>query len=123
LIEGCENLDMDMAFDLFNNSPEFLMMGTGGSVCDYQTYLKDNIEYLETCSRFKLTTFREEIRVLNRDAALFSWAYGVEATLKTGEKDIVEHAGASFIFGRRDNEWKVMYYHESSTPPKRIPPG
>jgi hypothetical protein len=120
LITGCENLDMDLAFNVFHNSPDFLMMGTDGSFCDYQMYLKNNIDYLMTCSRFKLTTYREETRILNREMAIYSWAYRAEATLKTGEQDIVENAGASFVFQKINGEWKVVYYHESSSPPRRI---
>ncbi len=41
------------------------------------------------------------------------------ATLKTGEQDIIENAGASFVFSRVNDEWKVIYYHESSSPPTR----
>jgi hypothetical protein len=120
LIVGCENLDMDLAFDVFFDSPDFLMMGTDGTICDYQTYLKNNIKYLMTCSSFKLTTYREEIRIINPEIAIYSWAYRADATLKTGEQDIVENAGASFVFEKINEEWKVVYYHESSAPPKRI---
>jgi hypothetical protein len=120
LIAGCEALDMGLAFGAFSDSADFLMMGTDGSLCDYQTYLRNNIDYLMTCSSFKLTTLKQEIRVLNRDVAVFSWAYKAEATLKTGERDVVEKAGASFIFGRVNGEWKVVYYHESSVPPTRV---
>jgi hypothetical protein len=120
LIAGCEALDMEVAFGAFSSSPEFLMMGTDGSLCDYQTYLRNNIDYLMTCSRFELTTLGQEIRILNRDVAIFSWAYKAEATLTTGERDIVEKAGASFVFNRVNEEWKVVYYHESSLPPTRV---
>jgi hypothetical protein len=120
LIMGCEALDMEVAFGMFANSPDFLMMGTDGSLCDYQTYLNNNVDYLMTCSDFKLTTFKEEIRILSRDMAIFAWSYGAEAALKTGEKDIVENAGATFVFRKVDDEWKVVYYHESSLPPVRI---
>lgn len=123
LILGCENLDMDLAFSMFANSPDFLMMGTDGTLCDYQTYLKNNIDYLMTCTSFKLTTYREEIRIIDPEIAIYSWAYGAEAILKTGEQDIVENAGASFVFEKKNRVWKVVYYHESSTPPKRIMPG
>jgi len=116
---GCETLDIELAFQVFSNSPDFLMMGTDGALCDYQTYLNNNISYLMTCSNFKLTTFKEEIRVLNRDMAIFAWAYGAEATLKTGERDIVENAGATFVFNKVNDEWKVVHYHESSLPPRR----
>jgi len=123
LILGCENLDMDLAFSIFANSPDFLMMGTDGMLCDYQTYLKNNIDYLRTCASFKLTTYREEIRIIAPEIAIYSWAYGAEAILKTGEQDIIENAGASFVFEKVNGGWKVAYYHESSTPPKRIKPG
>lgn len=123
LIQGCEDLDMDLAFSMFANSPDFLMMGTDGTICDYETYLKNNVDYLMTCNSFKLTTYREEIRIIDPDIAIYSWAYGVEAILKTGEQDIIENAGASFVFEKVNRAWKVVYYHESSTPPKRIMPG
>lgn len=123
LIAGCEALDMELAFGIFSSSPDFLMMGTDGSLCDYQTYLNNNINYLMTCENFKLTTFQEEIRILDRDMAVFSWGYRVEATLKTGEQDIIENAGASFVFSKVNDEWKVVYYHESSVPLIRIPKG
>lgn len=123
LIAGCEALDMELAFGMFSKSPDFLMMGTDGSLCDYQTYLNNNIGYLMTCSSFELTTLKEEIRILNRDVAIFSWAYRAKATLKTGEQDIVENAGATFVFSRVNDEWKVVYYHESSLPPTRVSRG
>lgn len=120
LIVGCETLDMELAFRIFSDSPDFLMMGTDGSLCDYQTYLNNNINYLTTCVNFKLTTLGEEIRILSRDMAIFSWAYRAKATLKTGEQDIIENAGASFVFSKVSGEWKVVYYHESSVPLIRV---
>jgi hypothetical protein len=119
LITGCESLDIEMAFQIFSNSPDFLMMATDGTVCDYQTYLNDNVNYLSSCSSFNLTTFQREIRVLDRNTAVLAWAYGAEATLKTGERDIIERAGASFLFKKVEDEWKVVYDHESSVPPRR----
>jgi len=120
LIAGCEAFDMGSAFGVFSDSTTFLMMGTDGSLCDYQTYLRSNVDYLMACSAFKLTTFRDEIRILDRDTALFAWAYKAEATLKTGDQDVVENAGATFVFKRVNDAWKVVYYHESSTPTKRV---
>ena len=121
LITGCESLDMEMAFGMFSDSPDFLMMGTDGTLCDYKTYLNDNINYLMTCSSFQLTTFRTEIRILDCSTAVLAWAYKAEATVKTGERDIIENAGASFVFHKVEGEWKVVYYHESTVPPVRIP--
>ena len=70
LITGCENLDLKMAFGMFADEPDFLMMGTDGTLCDYQTYLKNNVDYLRTCASFKLTTFQEDIDRGSRVALL-----------------------------------------------------
>lgn len=121
LVRGCETLDMDLAFGMFLDSPDFLMIATDGSYSDYNTYLRNNIDYLETCSSFRLTTYGEKVRILDRKTAIYSWAYGAEATLKTGEKDIIEKAGATFVFRKTGGEWKVVYYHEASLPPTRTP--
>ena len=121
LIKGCETLDMDKAFRIFHDSPEFLMMGTDGSICDYKTSAKNNIDYLKVSTAFQLKTFNEEIRILNNSTASLFWSYGVEAVLKTGETDLIEKAGATFVFKKIDVEWKVVCYHESSLPPVRIP--
>ena len=119
VITGCETLDMKLAFEIFSDSADFLMMGTDGTLCDYQTYRKNNIDYLTSCESFKLHTFKKEVRVFSEEMAVLSWAYGVEAKLKTGEVDIIDNAGASFVFQKIQNEWKVVYYHEASVPLKR----
>jgi hypothetical protein len=120
LIKGCEALDMDQAFEIFWESPEFRMVAMDGSLCDYQTYLRNNIDYLSECSRFELTTLDERLEVLTSDLAIFSWIYRVVATLKSGQQDLFDKAGASFVFRRLEDQWKVIYYHESTLPPTRI---
>ncbi len=121
VIRGCETLDMDLAFKVFWDSPDFRMIGMDGSLCDYQTYLKNNIDYLMTCSSFELTTIDEEIRILSPELAILSWIYQAEATLKTGDRDVFEKAGATFVFKKMGDEWKTIYYHESTLTPTRIP--
>jgi len=95
------------------------MIGTDGTCCDYETYLKNNLEYLKTCVSFELTTLGEKIKILNNVTTIYSWAYRAEATLMTGGKDIVDKAGATFVFQKINDLWKVVYYHESSVPPIR----
>ena len=120
LIKGCETLDMELAFDLFWDSHDFRMIAMDGSMCDYQTYLRNNIEYLETCSSFELTTLQAEITVLASDLAVYSWIYQAKATLNSGEQDVVDKAGASFVFKRLGDTWKAIHYHESTLPPTRV---
>ncbi len=121
LVSGCETLNMEQAFSVFWNSPDFVMMGTDGSMHDYQAYVGSNVAYLMTCSAFRLTTFREEVRILDRNTAVVAWGYRADATLKTGEQEAVANAGATFVFRRMDGVWKVVTCHESSVPPVRVP--
>jgi hypothetical protein len=121
VIAGCEALDMQMAFAPFLDAPEFRMMGMDGSLCDYQTYVQANVDYLTTCVSFDLTTVQEEINILAADLAIFSWVYKVVATLKSGAQDVIDNAGASFVFKKLGAEWKVIYYQESTLPPTHIP--
>ena len=121
LIQGCVTLDMDMAFGMFSDDPDFIMMGTDGSQVDHATYVNNNITYLTDCSAFELTTFNGETRVLDENTAIYSWAYQAKATLKSGDIDMVDNAGATFVFRKVDGEWKVVYYHEATVPPRRIP--
>ncbi|MBI9050099.1 MAG: nuclear transport factor 2 family protein [Anaerolineaceae bacterium] len=123
LIKGCETLDMDMAFGMFANIPEFIMMGTDGSQVDHDTYVNNNINYLSDCSAFDLKTFNGETRVLDENTAIYSWAYQAKATLKSGDIDMVDRAGATFVFRKIADKWKVVYYHEATVPPRRISKG
>lgn len=96
------------------------MIGIDCSICDYQSYINNNINYFKECSDFKLTTFNEEIKYHCRDMVIFSWIYKAEATLKTVDKGIYEKAGATFLFKKINYEWKVIYYRVAALPPKKI---
>lgn len=122
LIAGCESLDMELAFSPFSRFDEFRMIAADGTLCDFTTYYDNNMSYLESCLAFSLTTFGTDVLVLRSDLAVLSWTYKAEATLDSGERDVIDRAGASFVFEKRDGEWKVVRYHESSAPPKRVSP-
>ncbi len=122
LITGCETLDMELAFSPFSRSPEFRMIAADGSLCNFATYYDNNVSYLETCSAFSLTTIASDVLVLRPDLAVLSWIYKAVATFKSGEQDIIDRAGASFVFEKRNGEWKAIHYHESSLPPVRRTP-
>jgi len=119
LVDGCERLDMDLAFGIFSRGPDFRMIAADGSLCDFATYYDNNVAYLDDCSAFSLTTLRTDVLVLRMDAAVLSWIYRAEVTLESGAFDVIDRAGATFVFEKRDGEWKVVRYHESSLPAVR----
>jgi hypothetical protein len=44
VITGCETLDIERAFQVFWDSPDFRMISMDGGLCDYQTYVQNNLE-------------------------------------------------------------------------------
>ncbi len=120
LIAGYEGLSMDRVEALFSHTPDFRMMNTDGSLSDFETFFKNDADYLGHCARFALTTYANRVSVIDSDTAVLAWSYKAEATLETGERAIVDNAGASFVFVRKDGAWTVAYYHQSSVPFRRV---
>jgi len=94
LIAGCGALDMGAAFGPFSRSSEFRMIGADGALCDFATFCRNNVSYLETCSAFSVSTIAADVLVLRSDLAVLSWVYRAEATLAGGERDVIERVCA-----------------------------
>lgn len=123
LIARCEALDLEAAFAVSSRSPDFLMMGADGSLGDFEAFYRNNAEYFAECTAFEIETIDDDIRVLPGGLVRYAWVYRVVATLKTGEKDIFDEAGATFLFDKSGGTWKAVYYQESAQPPRRVPAG
>ena len=119
LITGCERLDMERAFSPFSRSPEFRMIAADGTSCRFDEYYANNVAYLRSCTSFSLATTAADVLVLRSDVAVLTWTYRVEATLESGARDMIDHAGATLVFAKDDGAWKVVRYHESSAPTRR----
>jgi ketosteroid isomerase-like protein len=114
LIAGCERLDMELAFGMFDRSDAFRMVAGDGTVCTFDEYYESNVGYLGQCESFQLETVQANVLVLRSDLAVLTWSYRVKATLQSGAQDRIGRAGATFLLELRDGEWKVVRYHESS---------
>ena len=120
LITGCETLDMDMAFKVFSRDSDFYMIASDGQDYDFDSFFNNNKDYLDTCIKFELFTRQLDIKVLTSDIVVVSWLYKAVATLKDGDQDIFENAGATFIFKKVYDNWAVINYQESTLPPERV---
>ena len=120
LITGCEALDMDMAFKVFSRDSDFFMIGSDGQDYDFDSFFNNNKDYLDTCIKFELFTRKLDIKVLTSDIVVVSWLYKAVATLKEGNQDIYENAGATFLFKKVYDNWAVINYQESTLPPERV---
>ena len=119
LIRGCEELNLEKAFKVYLKSANFFMIAADGYYYDYQTFYNNNKNYFDILSKFELTTIKRDLKILSNDLVIYSWIYKVIATLKTGEQDILNSAGATFLFKKINDVWTVINYHESSAPPTR----
>ncbi|MBN1215211.1 MAG: DUF3804 family protein [Candidatus Lokiarchaeota archaeon] len=119
LIIGCEELNLEKAFKVYSKSKDFFMIAGDGYYYDYQTFFNNNKNYFGILSKFELSTIKRDLKILSSDLVIYSWIYRVRATLKSGEQDILDSAGATFLFKKINNTWKVINYQESSAPPIR----
>jgi hypothetical protein len=119
LIEGCEALDFEKGFRLFVKTDEFRMITLDGQLWDFPTYFKANVDYLGGCSSFKLKTIETRVTVLSRELAAYQWIYSAEAAFPSGDLDVIDRAGATFVFRKADDGWKAVCYQESALPPRR----
>ncbi len=122
LVTGCRGLHMDLAFGMFDRSNAFRMVAGDGTVCTFSEYYANNMAYLETCAAFSIETLQADVLAMRPDLAVVTWSYRVEAALKNGAHDIIDRAGATFVFEKQGVEWKVIRYHESSGSSERRPP-
>ena len=116
LIQGCETLDMDLAFGAFDRSDAFCMVAGDGTLCTFDEYYANNVGYFNHCETFKLETLGTDILVLRDDLAVLTWTYCVDASLTSGVRHQIERAGATFAFQKVEGRWLVVRYHESSSP-------
>ncbi len=117
MVEACNTADLNNALKLYWNSPEFLGIGSDGSIVDYPQFKKANEEYFGSISSQKFVTVKESFKFLDVNHILSSWQGTNEAILKSGEKMTFSSFGVTSIFKKVDGSWKIIYFHESGIPP------
>jgi hypothetical protein len=66
------------------------------------------------------TTVKEDFKFLSKDLIMCTWTGNNEFELKTGEKMKIDPYVGSMLFSKKDNEWKIIYAHESSAQPVKV---
>lgn len=117
VIQSVERLDIESALKPYANSPDFLMINPDGSYADYNGFKSTGTETFKQLHSMKQTTIKEEFRFLTKTQVLYTWFGRNEIELKTGEKIKNESYIGSMIFSKINNEWKIVYAHESASPP------
>jgi ketosteroid isomerase-like protein len=122
LFQACEKLDLEAGLQPFSHSPDFIFINTKGSMMDFQGFKNVNGEFLKTLSSLKYSTVKDEFRFLPNGTVIYAWQGKCEMTLKTGEHFKIDTCGATQIFSKINNQWKIIYSHKSLLRPVQEKP-
>jgi hypothetical protein len=116
IIQSVERLDIESALKPYLDSPDFLMINPDGSYQDYADFKSANTEAFKQLTSMKQTNIKEEFRFLSKTEVLYTWFGKNEIELKTGEKIKNESYIGTMLFSKINNEWRIVYAHESASP-------
>lgn len=117
IVKGAKQLDIEAAMKPYSNSETFLIINPDGSFSDYNGMKNANAKSFKEMSSLNFTTINEEFRFLTNNQVLYTWFGKSEVELKSGEKMKFESYVGTMLFSKINNEWKIVYAHESASPP------
>ena len=117
IVRSCDQLDYQGALKPYFDSPSFVAVNTDGSVVDYEGFKNLNTELFKAVSTFKFTTTTLDVHFLTDNVVLCTWTGNSEIVLTSGERFRTPAFAATLLFSKVNNEWKIMYSHESASPP------
>ena len=120
ILQNANKMDAEALLQSYSNSPDFLLLNTDGTMVDFQGAKNGTIEIMKGLSSLKYTTIKDEFRFLPDNLVICAWLGKCEMTLKTGENMKNDIFGVTLVFSKIDNQWKVIYSHESSLPPVQV---
>jgi hypothetical protein len=82
--------------------------------------MKVQTESFKSVKSMSFTTVKEDFKFLSKDLIMCTWIGNNEFELMTGEKMKIEPYVGSMLFCKKDNEWKIIYAHESSAQPVKV---
>lgn len=120
IINGVKELNATAALKPYSNDPDFKIVSPDGSVTDYTEMMKVQTESFKSVKSMSFTTVKEDFKFLSKELIMCTWTGINEFELKSGEKmKIVPYVG-SMLFSKKDNEWKIIYAHETSAQPVKV---
>jgi hypothetical protein len=116
-LQSASKLDADALLQSYWNSPDFILLTTSGSMVDYQATKNGTAEMYKTLNALKFTTIKNEFRFLPGNVVICAWLGKCEFTFKTEERATIGSYAITFVFQKLDNQWKIVYSHESASAP------
>lgn len=116
IVQSLEKRDAEALFQSYQDSPEFILLTTDGSMMDYAAAKAHHVKWFSSLSSLKVTTTKDEFRFLPGNTVIYAWRSKFEMTLKTGGAPTMDF-GITLVFHKIDDHWKVVYQQTSALPP------
>jgi hypothetical protein len=123
IIAGANNLDVEAAAQPYSDAPEFKIINSDGSVSDLETMKSVQEEAFKSLASMNFKTIKQDFTFLAKDLVMCTWTGSNEFELKTGEKLKIEPYVGSLLFRNKNDEWKIIYTHETAAPPVLVEQG
>ena len=116
-IDASTKLNIEPIIKYFNDSPDFTFVDISGEINNYEQNKKLYEDAVNNAATLKLTTIKEEIKVLNNDYVYYILQYNPEIILKDGTKIVYDKVVYTFLYQNIEGVWKIIHVHESGMPP------
>jgi ketosteroid isomerase-like protein len=121
-LQTASKLDAEALMQSYSDSPDFILLTTAGSMADYQGTKIGTAEIYKSLTALKFTTIKNEFRFLPGNIVICAWLGRCDITFKTEERATIDSYAITFVFKKLDNQWKIIYSHESASPPAEETP-
>jgi uncharacterized membrane protein len=120
IIKGAKELNIEAAMKPYSNDTYFKIVNPDASISDYSTMKNTQAEGFKTLTSLNFTTIKQDFTFLKKDLVMCTWTGRNEFQLKSGERMKIDPYVGSMLFLKKDNEWKIIYAHETTASPVTI---
>jgi len=120
IIKGAKELNVEAAIKPYSIDTDFKIVNPDATVTDITTMKNAQTESFKTLASLNFTTIKQDFIFLEKDLVMCTWTGRNEFQLKNGEKMKIDPYVGSMLFRKKDNEWKIIYAHETTASPVTI---
>lgn len=120
IIKGAKELNVEEALKPYSSDTDFKIVNPDASVSDFATMKNVQSESFKTLASLNFMTIKQEFTFLEKDLVMCTWTGRNEFQLKSGEKMKIDPYVGSMLFRKKDNQWKIIYAHETTALPMTI---
>ena len=120
IIKGAKELNVEAAIKPYSIDTDVKIVNPDATVTDITTMKNAQTESFKTLASLNFTTIKQDFIFLEKDLVMCTWTGRNEFQLKNGEKMKIDPYVGSMLFRKKDNEWKIIYAHETTASPVTI---